>query len=225
MEHSRCRVEEEYTMERIYFLSFIPLILISGCVETQQIRTEQPELLSMTALPPAPGRSGDDHFRLNVLFLILHDGTVADVKILGTTEDPKWDAAAIDSMKQWRFVPVQRDTVSSGRWIRVAVVVHTEEPVSMDIARIVTSNLKDADSLYLLLQQGIPFDTLARHIQRGGMDESVSELGTVDLARYPAHVRDILRTLTINSFSRPIRVGDEYHIYKRCEPARSLNVQ
>jgi TonB family protein len=199
-------------------------MMLAGCGVTQQIPFEQPELISMSALPPAPAHSYVNQLKLNVLFRVLKDGTVTDVRILGTSGESKWDAAAIDSMKQWRFATAFDDTSTAGRWIRYTLVVGIQEPMVMNLGELVLSTQAEADSLYHLLETGIAFDTLARHVRKGSADEAGRYLGMIDIARYPGHVRDELRTLAESNFTHPIRVGHNYVIYKRFTPDGSRNL-
>jgi hypothetical protein len=144
--------------------------------------------------------------------------------MLGTSGYPQWDAAAVDSMKLWRFAAALHDSSASDRWLRYTLVVGIQEPIMMNLGELVVSNQKEADSLYLLLQTGIVFDTLARHVREGSTDEAGRYIGTVDIARYPRHVRDELRKLAESNCTHPIRVGHNFVIYKRFKPEDSQNL-
>ncbi len=199
-------------------------MLLAGCAITREISVDQPELISMSSLPPTPPSSTITQLRLNVLFHILRDGTVADARILGSSGYPLWDAAAVDSMKQWRFAPALDDTSPTGWWMRYTLVVGIQEPIMMNLGELVMSNQGEADSVYQLLQSGVVFDTLARHVREGSAIDAVRYIGIVDIARYPGHVRDELRKLAEGSFTHPVRVGHNYIIYKRFKPDITMNL-
>ncbi len=115
---------------------------------------------------------------------IREDGTVENVKMLGSSGDGEWDSLATLSMKQWRYSPYRRAGVPVDLWFRQVVVVQIQEPVVMTIGEIVSSSLHGADSLHALLEAGTDMDSVFRRA-----------LGTFDIVRYPQNVREALRRL------------------------------
>jgi TonB family protein len=201
------------------------LLLLSGCaVREQAVVSKQPqELIKMSPLPaltsPVPAV-----VRLRVLFRVLSDGTVAEVRVLKSSGDTGWDASAVDSMRRWRFSTVPQDTVSGGRLFLYLLVVHAEAPIVMTLGELVAAREQEADSLYALLKSGVAFDAIAKQIAVGSSGERGGFLGPVNIAIYPEQVRDELRTLSVNDFTHPIRLGNNYMIYVRFENDGSRNL-
>ena len=186
----------------------ITLLLLTGCVGTREVAapTERVELISMTPLPPIAQGSYHAGMRLNVLMHILPDGTVEDVRMLGSSGDVGWDSLALQNMRRWRYAPFQRDGVPTDVWFRQQIVIKIQEPVVMTIGELVSPTLREADSLHALLEKGIDLDSLLRRA-----------IGTFDIAKYPENIRDVLKRLDPGEYTSPLRRGDEYVIYKRFE--------
>jgi TonB family protein len=197
----------------------IMLILFAGCCGGRQtvIPEDTPDVISMTSLPPQGAGLHDVPLRLNVYFHLLTDGSVADVNLQSTSGDPVWDAAAIDSMKQWRFTPLAPGSPSGGRWIRRTILVQIQEPIVLTLGELVVDSKEEADSLYAQLRRGVNFFTLAKRTEEGETTEIGRFIGDVDIARFPEQVRSEVRKLRVNSFTQPIRVGNMYVIYQRFE--------
>jgi TonB family protein len=160
----------------------------------------------MTSLPRIARASYESELRLNVLVHIREDGTVENVKMLGSSGDSEWDSLATLSMKQWRYAPYRRAGIPVDLWFRQLVVVQIQEPIVMTIGEIVSSSPHGADSLHALLEEGADMDSVFRRT-----------LGTFDIVRYPQNVRDVLKRLDAGEYTSPLRRGDEYVIYKRLD--------
>jgi len=197
------------------YVAAVLLVFLIGCVSSEETTTPDglPEVISLAPLPPLAQRE----LKLKVLFLVLNDGAVADVRLRGTSGDPHWDTLASESMRQWLFTPAVHDSSPNGRWIQKRIVVEAETPVVMTLGEIVVSGKEQADSLYLLLKRGVDFDSLAGLSLKGSSGKLSKFLGTIDIVMYPKHVRDELRKLDVNEITRPLRLGADYIIYKRYE--------
>ncbi len=195
----------------------VTLLLFAGCVATRQtdVPPTQQELVAMTPLPPLSSISLLSGLKLNAMFRIQDDGSVAEVKLLRSSGDPHWDVLAIDSLKHWRFTPRPRNAASVDHWIRFAIVVQVQEPMIMSLGEIVLPNPQEADSVFALLQNGSPFDSLAAHTPQGTSSGTHWFIGSVNIAKYPQHIREQLSTLRGNGFTHPLRVGTTFVIYKR----------
>ncbi len=193
------------------------LLLGCGAGRTTAPARDVSRLVSMTSLPPLHDNIRTPHLMLDVYFYVLHDGTVSDIKMMNSSGDPEWDRVAVDSMKQWKYAPNTGEYATSGIWLRNTILVQIQDPIIMTIGELVSDNSRTADSLYALLRAGEDFHKLAA---QNGSDEPKRAgrfFEAIDLARYPPHVRTELSKLRINDFTRPIRVGDDYVIYKRYE--------
>jgi len=197
----------------------IVLVLVAGCATTQPASpSEQPELVAMTSLPPVSAMYPSNGLKLNVLFHVRGDGSIIDVKLMGSSGDADWDRAATDSMKQWRFAPLTQDNVAVERWVRNTIILQVQEPTVLTLGELNASTQQDADSLHTLLDAGSDFNELMKQVVPGSTEPRGKFLGAVDIARFPRHVRDALRKLGFNQVTSPLRVGTTYVIYKRYKP-------
>ncbi len=192
-------------------------VLLAGCATSRQpeVSAEGPEVISIAPLPPLTSISTVRGLTMNVLFHVLRDGTVKDVRILGSSGDLEWDSLAAQSMKQWRFTPITLDSVTGDHWFRQKVVVHIQEPIVMNLGELVCASRAEAESLYVLLEKGADFDTLARQIRGIPSSEYCRCPGATEIARYPQHVRNELMKLGLNDLTPPLQLGNNYVIYKR----------
>ena len=200
---------------------FVGLILtLGGCTASQQGEKAggQPELVKMTSLPPLTSAYAYIGLKLNVLFQIRADGSVADVKMVGTTDNADWSLAAIDSMKRWQFSVTTPGRSHEDQWLRSTVIVQVQELRLLTLGEIRTETEREADSLYELLGNGSDFETLARQIRPGKTSPVGRFLGSVEISSFPQHVRNELQKISVNSYTRPIRLGSNYVIYKRFKP-------
>ncbi len=192
------------------------LLLLSGCIGIHEtgVMVPRQELIKVSPLPPLVTPASTRGVKLGVLFRVLHDGRVAEVHILKSGADPQWDSTAIALMKQWRFSTIANDTMPDGHWIHYLFDVQVQEPIVMTLGELVSSRLQAADSLYALLN-GIAFDVISKQMTVGSSGEQGRFLGAVDIGTYPERVRNELRRVHVNGFTRPIRLGDSYVIYIR----------
>ena len=184
----------------------ITLPILVGCGGSRQmpVQTERLELISMTPLPPISWSSYATEMRLVVLMRILEDGTVGDMKMQGSSGDRDWDSLALRNMRQWRYARPRSDSLPYDFWIRQPLIIRVQEPIVMTVGELVSSSLREADSLFLLLEKATDLDPIFRQAA-----------GTVDIATYPPNVRDQLKRLSRGENTTPLRVGDTYVIYKR----------
>jgi len=158
----------------------------------------------MAPLPPISLRSFATGMKLIVLMHILRDGTVENMRMLGSSGDGEWDSLALQAMKQWRYAPLLREGLPIDVWIRQPIVVQVQEPIVMTVGDLASASLREADSLYMLLEKGTDLDSLFR-----------PTIGTFDIMKYTPSVRDQMKRLSRGEYTRPLRVGNKYVIYKR----------
>jgi TonB family protein len=212
-------------MKYAILLLIVPALL-AGCAPGSQIAPsgEVPEIISLSPLPPLVLTTYQRYVELNVLFSIYDDGTVADVRILGSSGDAVWDAVAADSMRQWRFNVTDPPAADGTRWFRNIVRVEIGEPILLNIAELAVPNRDNAERLYRELRAGADFHSLAKEVRNGTDNEIGTYRGVINIARYPKHVRDQLVKLRVSGYTHPIRVGGEYVIYKRFDEQSANNV-
>ena len=184
----------------------VVILALAGCAAIQQVEAPSMklELIEMTPLPAIESPAYAAGMKLNVLLHVLQDGTVENVKMLGSSGDVAWDALALESIRHWRYAAPRRDGVPVDAWFRQLVVVQIQEPIVMNIGETLFASQREADSAYAMLEKGTDLDTLFK-----------SSLGSVNIMNYPQHVRDQLKRLKEDDTTRPLRVGDKFVIYKR----------
>jgi len=146
---------------------------------------------------------------------IMKDGTVGNVRILGSSGDAEWDSMAAQSMKQWAVFdsPSKRNpgrSLDASARDRANPAAHHAHPRR-------TRLILQAGSRFVVCaaRRRTKFETLAKH---EGVESSAVNgkyLGSVDISSYPRPVREELRKLREDEVSRPVRIGEKYIIYKR----------
>lgn len=192
------------------------MFLLAGCSAIQQTETpyEPPELVKSAPLPPILTVVPRGGMRLNVMILVLKDGTVGNVRLLESSGDPDWDSLALHSIMKWQFTAARREGTPVEVWIRQPLLVQLRDPIIRILAELVCGAQREADSLYSLVKDGTDFDSLCRQAVLVSGERSGS-FGSVDVSLYAPHLRDELLRLREGEVSRPLRVGDRFIIYKR----------
>ncbi|MEX1121431.1 MAG: TonB family protein [Balneolales bacterium] len=206
-------------MKLAYLLIF--MFLLWSCSSSEQVVNQgpHPELIELSSLPALPEeQSPGKKTRLSVYFFVLNDGTVNEVRMINSSGYADWDEEAIRKMRQWRFAEFDNNNSTDGRWVPQNISVVYQKQVNMSLGELISNTKAEADSLYTLLQSGVPYQNLAEELWESGSGSHGSYLGIIGLDRYPENVRANLVDLQENQYTHPIRVGNRYVIYKRFDP-------
>jgi len=203
----------------MHYRIIILLLLMLGCAPfPERVETPAaPSVIHLTPLPPLTDLSLAAKPELSAYFLIREDGTVEEVRLISPSGDPEWEKAAVDSLKKWRFTSPNVDRDIGERWIRYRIQIEIEEPVFLNLGEIVVYSKTEADSLYQLLREGTDFLSIARQMHEETKQPMGRYIGTVNIAHYPEYVRNRLMKLRASQFTRPIKLGDTFVIFKRFE--------
>lgn len=198
-------------------LIVLSLVVLAGCVPSRYAvpPSDVPQLISMSSLPVCRGRESAAEIRIEVIFRIRRDGTIADVFIVRSSGDTDWDSTVSHTMKQWRFTPVTSLDDSSTLSVRSTVRVRPEEEASFPLGALVVTTQAEADSLSTLLESGVSFDSLAREHKWNEPVPRGRDFGVTEIGRFPYHIRNKLRALRPDGVTRPLQLGTEYMIFKR----------
>ncbi|MEX2640716.1 MAG: hypothetical protein WD266_08500 [Balneolales bacterium] len=197
-------------------LVLISAILLWSCSTFERVNTAQPEFVEVSALPFPESKPTDVELKLNVQFYVLNDGSIEEVRILPYEgQDQDWDTLAITRMKRWRFSELGDEHADGGLWVRRAIVIKPEEEIILTLGQLRALNREEADSLHALLGGGTPFHDLANEHSPEDSGESEWFLGHVSVSKYPEYIRDELRKLRVNSYTRPLRYRGQHVIFKR----------
>jgi TonB family protein len=198
---------------------FVPLVMAAflGCGTVQQTGgpIEPPELIKMTSLPTISSSISWAGLKLVLMLHVMKDGTVGEVRMVESSGMPEWDTLAIQSIKQWQFLPGRYEGEVADLWIRQPIVVKPREATTLTLGEIVCGTQDEADSIHGRLDRGEEFESLASRYSIAPSRAQGGFLGTVDIAIYPQHVRNELRRLRQGEYTSPLRVGDRYYIYRR----------
>jgi len=201
-------------------ITLVACVLLAGCAAGHRATApaDAARVVSLTALPPLTSLTAVGGVKLEALFLVRQDGSVEDVRLLESSGDLGWDRTAADSLRRWKFVFASSDSARQSQWVRTTLIVQVQDPVVITLGELTADSRHEADSLYTLLKNGADFTALAKEARTGAPNQCGWFLGTVDIARYPRHIRDALRRLAVNDITPPIQIDSRFAIFKRLEP-------
>jgi hypothetical protein len=189
------------------------LILFIQMVCSCATPRERFEIMEKTELPVYDGEPRSDPLKMRVLFHLMKDGSVSDVRVLSKSGDSNWDMALADSLKKWRFA---MDSSDSSVWVSRNIIVHLQPSLLLNLGELTASTKKDADLLYSRLRAGVSFDQLViEYTEDSTSDISGRYLKNINTSRYPIHVSRMLRELRTGEYSQPVEVYGRYIIFQR----------
>jgi TonB family protein len=185
-----------------------------GCASMQQIdNASVPQLLLKHPLPLIPETIKQPIIELDIVLFVLEDGTVGKARMLEGSGDAGWDTLALSSIKQWRFAPARSDNQPISTWFHMKTSLRYASPQYMNLAEILCTTAEEADSVYKAIEQGQNFSELAMRYSVDPSREMNGILGEVNL--YPENIRKPLSKLVLNDYTKPMKYGDLYVIFKR----------
>ena len=201
----------------IYRFAFICTLLLSGCSIFQPSESFiiQPRLLKQSALPPIKQSLYEDSFEFYCEMNINENGDVTKVKIFNQAKDPIWDSLATLSMLNWKFSPAIINGEASNIVVRRKFKVIFQKPAFMQLAEIQLYDIQLSDSLYKLLLGGADFFELARLFSLTYTSDKHGMLGDVDINFFSEEIQKNLKDLDEGDFTKPLKYGDRFIIFKR----------
>jgi TonB family protein len=194
------------------------LACLLGCSSMKQVSDgSAPQLLIQSQFPPIPESIQQPIFNLDVVLFVAEDGTVGKTRMLKGSGDAAWDSLALSSMKQWRFTPARMDNKPIGSWFHMQSILRYASPQYMNLAEILCTTEEEADSIYNVVDQGQNFNDLAMRYSVDPSREMGGILGAVNINVFPENIRKSLSKLVINAYTKPIKYGDLFAIFKRLE--------
>ena len=145
----------------------------------------------------------------------MEDGTVGKTRMLKGSGDAAWDSLAVLSLKQWRFTPARVDNKPVGSWFHMQSTIRYADAQFMSLAEILCTSAEEADSVYREIEQGKNFNELAMKYSVDPSREMSGMLGEVNINLFPENIRKPLSKLVIDGYTKPIKYGDLYAIFKR----------
>lgn len=187
-----------------------------GCSSTQQATDDSfPQLLMRTPLPIIPTTISQSYFEMDMVLFILEDGSVNNIRLRKASGDSSWDSLAVASIKQWRFVPARLNNHPISTWFRLRLTVRYANPQYLSLAEILCTTKEEADSVYEALKQGEDFGELAMHYSVASSRAMKGMLGEVDINLYSENICGVIKRLSVEEFTKPIKYGDLFAIFKK----------
>jgi TonB family protein len=207
-------------------LVFICLIFLAGCATLQQPETavSQPELLEQTSLPPIEGTIFNNSLRLVIRMLIDEEGNVIKAKFINGSGNEEWDAVALESIAKWRFSPAKLNNKPIKIWVNQIALVKIQEPVFWAVSEILCGSYEEARSVYDSLIEGKDFSEMASRYSVSATKAIKGYLGKVDINMYSQPIREQIMKLKDNEFTKPIKYGSKFIIFKKHPMMSNLSV-
>ena len=201
-------------MKRLIF--FLGLLFLTGCSMFQPTADNNvaPQLLIQDPLPIVKRDIAKPNLRIEMDLLILEDGSVGKVNFISGSGDKEWDSLAAKTVLNWKYSPAHVDHHTVKIWMHQVAVVEYADPEYVALAEILCPTLEEADSVYTALENGKDFDELVS-MQKAPEGGKIGDLGKVDIRLYPQHIRSELAFLTKDRYTKPLKYGDNYVIFKR----------
>ena len=197
-------------------LFFFSLTYFAACSSTQQTTDlTLPELLYQHPLPAFPKPITAPHLRIDLEILVTENGTVRDVRLLNSSGSVAWDSAAATAIRQWKYSPARYREKPVRIWLHQTAIVKFSEPRYLSLAEIMCTTTEEADSAYMLLEQGSDFSEIVLRYSVTSSREKNGALGAVNILIYPEQIKNILAKLETERYTHPVKYGERYVIFKR----------
>ncbi|MHB8854686.1 MAG: peptidylprolyl isomerase [Ignavibacteriaceae bacterium] len=202
-------------MKNIVFI--LSIFILAGCASMNQFEGEisSPELLKQYPLPSIPLSIYTPNFALNLKLLILDNGTVKQATILNKTGNEEWDSLAQESILKWVYLPARIKDRPVSMWVNQKVCVEFDDPVYINLAEILCDTLETAQRVYEALIQNENFGEQAIKYSVDPSHSNNGLLGNVDIRLFPNYIQTEILKLGNNEFTKPIKYGDQYIIFKK----------
>lgn len=172
-----------------------------------------------------PRTVNSELWHLDTRMLIGTDGSVLAVHLENSSGDPAWDSLAVRRIKLWKFSPATMSGTPVRLWIKQRIVIKTEAPLIIALAELVVNDKALADSLYAVLSANggsKQFDSLVSLFSVSPSRAQRGNIGERDIHRYPSSAQPYLEHLSVNEFTPPLQIGNQFVIFKRVIAERQL---
>jgi TonB family protein len=192
-------------------------LLLCGCATFEPPDPSQslPEVIYQPSLPPWPFHTNKVSLNMTFRIRVAADGTVNNAIIETPSGSKEWDALAIAQVRKWRYSPALMNGQPAALWLRQTITMHFDNPLYMKIAELTCPEETLADSLYTLLLTGASFDSLARQFSVSDSRTRGGVVGEIDVHILPSRISREVATLHGGKFTKPLKLGRLYVIYKR----------
>jgi hypothetical protein len=194
----------------------ICLVILSGCSSVQQKTNDQvPVLLIQQPFPYVPLSINKPEFYLSADIFIRENGTVGDVILQKGSGFKSWDSIATETIRTWQYIPRRVNNKPLACWVFQKMRVIIAEPIFYSLSALRCPSNTIADSFYNDLVSGCKFEEIANSIFLLPTLGKHIKIGKVNIYQYPEFIRNKLTTLSVGEFTKPIKYGDHFIIFKR----------
>lgn len=191
------------------------LVLFAGCRNTRPTPDSAVQVpVRISAFPSFDEQSRLREITIDVVMLVEPDGSVSDAMLVSAGGSDAWNAAALDSVKNWRFSALRDSHRASPTWYRRSIRVLFQNPVFLRLTELEMTSKTVADSVYQVLRETSDFDAFT-HDNRQNTDINVQLEALTDISRFPEFLRFELQGLRPERFTQPIYLGGKFYIYRR----------
>jgi len=203
-------------------ISILIALFLCGCTTLQSPEAPDtlPQLIYQAPLPTWPTSTTMPGMTLDLLLRVGEDGSVLKARLLTPSGNSSWDSLALATIGQWRFSPARSGNTAVPVWIQQKVRVQFEPPSPMILCELGLQDRVMVDSLYAMLQEGVPFDSLARRYSVLATRKDGGYLGLIDTRVFPSSIRRQLAELRPGEMTRPLVLGENLVIFKRLAKIR-----
>jgi hypothetical protein len=194
----------------------ICLVILSGCSSVQQTTNDQaPVLLIQQPFPYVPLSINKPEFYLSADIFIRENGTVGDVILQKGSGIKSWDSVATETIRTWTYIPRRVNNKPVACWVFQKMRVVIAEPILYSLSALLFPSYTIADSFYNYLVSGRKFEEIAKSNSLLPTMGKHIEIGLVNIYQYPDFIRNKLTNLSVGEFTKPIKYGDHFIIFKR----------
>ncbi len=199
-------------------LVILPICLLA-CSTSREAKSDVPvQLIEKTMLPDFEDSAHPVRNRLKVMIRLNPDGSVDEARILNPVDYPEWNAAAIDSIKKWRFALLSPEEYPEGVVFQCSIKIELIlESEIVTTGELWFDSRAKADSVYDQLRAGRDFFDFVTSLQLDESLEVVFYQRTMEVGNYPRQARKVVDRLRAEDFSKPVRIGSHYVIYRKME--------
>ncbi len=203
-------------MCRVLILSLLPVCFLA-CSTSREAKSDVPvQLIEKTLFPDFEEDTYPMRKSLEVMMRVKPNGSVDEARILNPIKNAEWNVAAIDSIKKWRFIFFSPEDYPDGIVFKSSIRVELlDESEVVTTGELWFASSTMADSIYVQLRAGLDFFDFVASLQ---LDESMDVAfyqRTMELKNYSDQVKKIVDMLRTEDFSKPVRVGSYFVIYRK----------
>ena len=205
-------------MRYVLILVILPVCLLA-CTSSREAIDDAPvQLVEKTLLPDIEDSAHLVRYRLEVILRVNPDGSVEEARIMNPIINTEWNAAAIDSIKKWRFTRFSPEKYPEGVILQCPIkieMIHESDMVTT--GELWFASRAMADSVYDQLRAGLDFFDFVMSLQLDESKDVAFYQRTMEVGNYPRQAQKVVDRLRAEDFSEPVRVRSHYVIYRKME--------